>query len=94
MKYRTNSKIKHQHNMIPRLRELLESIESWPEIKVIIPGAIKPTHGASRGKLKLEVKYDTSTGIKCLAYSGSGIQEVFITTNDPSVLTSKIKELK
>ncbi len=81
MKHRGSSKIKYEHHMIRGLRQLLEQIEPWDEIQSIIPGEIKPTK--SHKPLSLEVKYNIPTGIKCLAKSGSAVQEVFIVTSNP-----------
>ena len=82
MKHRAgSSKIKYQHDMIKGLRKLLEQIEPWGEIKSIIPGEIRPTKSVIQ--LKLDVQYDTPSGVKCLARSGSAVQEVFIITSQP-----------
>lgn len=77
--------------MISGLRDFLESIEDWPEIKSIIPGRIKRTgiHTA----LKLKVQYPTDTGLKCQAQSGGAIQEVFVVTSVPDVLARKLNNL-
>lgn len=88
MRHRGSSKIKYEHNMIQGLRQLLEQIEPWDEIKSIIPGEIRPTR--SHRPLSLDVKYDTPTGVKCLAKSGSAVQEVFIVTSNPGVFKQRL----
>ena len=85
-----SSKIKYQHGMIAGLRELLESIEDWPEFRSAIPGVIRPTKGA--GEIVLRVQYVTPTGLKCLAKSGAAVQEVFFVTDDADALKAKIEK--
>lgn len=75
--------------MIHGLRQLLEEIEPWDEIKSIIPGEINPTK--SSRPLSLDVKYNTQTGLKCLARSGSAVQEVFIVTSNPESFKQRLK---
>lgn len=89
MKHRARtSKIKYQHHMIKGLRKFLESIEPWDEIKSIIPGEIHPTKSVK--PLKLEVKYNTKSGVKCIAHSGSAVQEVFIVTAVPEAFKKRL----
>jgi len=92
MRHRGHSKIKYEHHMIRGLRQLLEQIESWIEIKSIIPGEIKPTK--SNKPLSMEIKYNTPTGIKCLARSGSAVQEVFIVTSSPEALELRFESFQ
>lgn len=75
--------------MISGLRELLEQIEPWDEIKSIIPGKIRPARSA--GQLILKVQYNTSSGVKCLAQSNSAIQEVFIVTPQPELFKQRLE---
>ena len=90
MKYRKkSSKIKYQHDMIKGLRKFLEQIESWDEIKSIIPGKIRPTKSVRQ--LTLKIQYETQTGVKCLARSGSAVQEVFVVTQHPSEFRDKLE---
>lgn len=90
MRYRkSSSKIKCEHHTIEGLQKLLGKIESWDEIKSIIPGEIRTTK--SSRSLSLEVKRDTQTGVKCLARSGSAVQEVFIVTSDPEAFRQRFK---
>ena len=92
MKHRGNSKIKYEHHIIPEVRELLESIEHWPEIISIIPGQIHQTRRASR-PLWLDVKYPTRTGLKVLAKSPSAVQEVFFVTRNVNLLRQHIASI-
>ena len=90
MKHRAkSSKIKYEHDMIKGLRKFLEQIEPWDEIKSIIPGKIHPTKSVAR--FTLSVQYETLTGVKCLARSGSAVQEVFIVTQDPAVFRQRLE---
>lgn len=66
--------------MIKGLRKFLEQIEPWEEIKSIIPGEIRPTKSVVQ--FTLSIQYGTPTGVKCLARSGSAVQEVFIVTSN------------
>lgn len=90
MKHRKNGKIKYEHTMVKGLAKLLEKIESWPEIKSIIPGRIKPSKNLS--DLHLTIQYKTKNGVKCLAKS-DGVQEVFFVTSKQDELISKIEKL-
>mgnify|MGYP001582180345 CR=1 FL=1 len=88
MRHRGSSKIKYEHHMIQGLRQLLEQIEPWDEIKSIIPGQIRPTK--SHKSLMLQARYNTQTGVKCLARSGSAVQEVFIVSSNPEVFKERL----
>ena len=93
MRHRANnSKIKYEHNMIPGLRERLESIEGWEEIRSIIPGEICRIKGSGR-RLQLSVQYQTQTGLKLLAKTSSSVQEVFVVTTEPLRLQGRIEKL-
>jgi len=80
--------------MIKGLRNFLENkVQNIEEIKSIIPGQI----GQKRGKsvnFNFRVQRETITGLKCLASYGNTVQEVFIVTNKPDILITKISELK
>ena len=90
MKYRGKGKIKKQHGMIDGLRKLLESIQDWPEIDGIIPGRINPCKLG--GKVKLRISYQTLTGLKIIANSHGGVQEVFFVAQNPVVLEQKLRD--
>lgn len=91
MKYKKGkSKIKLKHHLIKGLRGLLEKIQGWDEIKRIIPGETRPTKSVKQ--LTLDVKYETATGIKCIAYSGAAVQEVFIITSDKALFQKHLDQ--
>lgn len=79
MRHRGSSKIKYEHAMIPKLRTYLETIQGDERINSIIPGRIKKIHG--HHPLTLKITSETISGLKYLAYSGSEVQEVFVTLN-------------
>ncbi len=78
-KFRTG-KIKHEHSIVQGLRPLLERMAACPAIDTIIPGPIGPNH--SPRPFTLTIQYDTETGLKLLAHSGSAVQEVFLVAPD------------
>ena len=92
MKHRGSGKIKKQHSIINGLQKLLESIEHWPEINSIIPGVINQT--SSFKHLEVDVKYQTSTGLKAIARSNNAVQELFFVSNEPKALWTKLDSLK
>lgn len=77
--------------MIDGLRDFLESIETWEEIKSIIPGRIKPIDKSH--VLRIKVQYQTTDGLKCLALSGNAVQEVFIVSSEPMLLWDRLESL-
>ena len=94
MKYRAKSTgIKCQHGMINGLRNALVELSSWPEVRSIIPGEIKPSRGPGSG-LTLKVQYPTATGIKILAKTGTAVQEVFVVTTEPALVQARIESHK
>ena len=78
--------------MISGLRQLLEGIEDWPEIKSIIPG--RTSRIGTNRPLVLKVQYPTETGLKCQAQSRGAAQEVFIVTPKPDVVSKKLTDLR
>jgi len=78
--------------MIAGLRNLLEQIEEWPEIKSIIPGEIKSVR-TPFPKLMLVCQYEIETGLKCFAKSKRSVQEVFIVTTEKEALIARLKAL-
>lgn len=88
-KHRGSSKIKYEHSMLQGLRKWLESIESWTEIKSIIPARIR--RSGSSGDLEIKVQYQTPTGVKCLARGKGAVQEIFIVSSDPSALEKRLR---
>lgn len=90
MKYRAKSTgIKCQHGMIKGLREALVELNTWPEVRSIIPGEIRPSKGAGSA-LVLKVQYPTATGLKLLAKTGSAVQEVFVVATDVALVQERI----
>ena len=89
-KHRGASKIKLCHEMIKGLRNILESIENWPEIKSIIPAKIHPCNDP-KSRITLKIQYQTRSGLKCLAYSGAQVQEVFFVTAEPEKLRERLE---
>lgn len=90
MRHRGSSKIKRQHTIIDGLEELLETIESWEEIQSIVPGRINSIR--SRQALTLTIQYNTPSGVKCIAKSGSATQEVFVATPKPEEFRKRLAE--
>lgn len=74
-------KLKIEHSIIDGLRRVLETLlENHPdEIRMIVPGVIKPVRDA-KGKLRLKVSVPTTNGWKALAFSAGARQEIFIST--------------
>ncbi len=76
----TRDRLKVEHSIIEGLRRVLEDLlEQNPEIRSIIPGAIKPVRKA-RGKIKIRVTIPTLTGWKGIALAAGARQELFFTT--------------
>ncbi len=92
MKYRKN-KIKTEHSIIKGLRRFLEdNVSCLDQVTGIIPGEIKV--GRSTGEnLSVGYKYNTQSGAKLIARSGTSVQEVFIITKNPEQLKSVIESL-
>ncbi|MCZ2156209.1 MAG: DUF2103 domain-containing protein [Bryobacterales bacterium] len=74
-------KLKVEHSIIDGLRPILEElIERYPaEIRMIVPGVIKPVRDA-RGKIRVKVTVATTNGWKAIAFSAGARQEIFIST--------------
>jgi hypothetical protein len=92
-KYRSN-KIKKEHTIIEDILPLLESISNFPEIKSIIPGRINQRSSSSGQKAYLQIKYNTSSGLKLLAKNSSSVQEVFVVTTDTETTVKRLKKLE
>ncbi len=75
--------------MIKGLKEFLErEIASLDFVSGIIPGEIK-VGKATGEKLNIRFKYNTRSGAKLIATSGSSVQEIFVITDSPE----KLKEI-
>ena len=75
--------------MIKGLERFLEDeLSILDYVSGVIPGEIKV--GNSTGEtLKLRYQYETQSGAKLIATSGSSIQEIFVVTKSPE----KLKEI-
>jgi len=73
--------LKIEHSILDGVRELLgRLIAQNPEIRSVIPGAIRPVRDA-RGKIKVRVTVPTTNGWKAIALSAGARQELFISTS-------------
>ena len=79
-KHKTN-KIKQEHTIIEDILPLLEDMSRHPDIKSIIPGRINRRSG-SGVEPHLQIKYETSSGLKIQAKNSSSIQEIFVVTDN------------
>ncbi len=80
------SKIKRQHSLIKGLQEYLERyISNNDFVEGIVPGEIKVAK-ATGENLMVKYKYETVSGAKLIAQSGTSVQEVFVITKDPARL--------
>jgi len=85
MKHRKN-KIKRQHGIIKGLKKFLEKeVSSQDFVTGIIPGQIN-VGSATGEKLKIRYQYNTQSGAKLIAVSGSSVQEIFVVTSEPEKL--------
>ena len=90
MKHR-QGKLKIKHGIIKGLKRFLEDhVAVLDYVKVIIPGEIN-VGNATGENLIVTYKYDTISGAKLIAKSGSSIQEVFVTTRSPQELKKVIE---
>lgn len=87
LKYRKH-RVKREHHLLPGLAPVLQEIASHPAVKSIIPARINSAIRGSR--VQLSWKYKTRSGVKLLAKSGGGVQEIFIVTPDPDALRELI----
>lgn len=69
--------LKLEHRIVEGGRELLEQLARADGVESVIPATIYPTKTFS--PLKLAYAYPTLSGAKLRLYSGSAVQEVFIT---------------
>ena len=90
-KYRKH-RVKREHTILPGLIPVLEEIAGHPAVKSIIPARIR---SAVRGSnVQLSWKYKTPSGVKLLAKSQGGVQEIFIVTSDPEALRGLINRYR
>lgn len=88
-KYRGNSKIKREHDIIDGLDDYLVKISAIEEIQSIIPSIITRRKGT--GKFEFTVQNPTEFGLRCLAKNQGAVQEVFINTKEPMIVWQKIE---
>jgi len=62
-----------------------------PAVKSVIPGRIKSTIRGS--KTELQYKYPTTSGLKYLAKSSGGVQEIFIVTGDTDSVIEHVQKV-
>jgi hypothetical protein len=92
MRLRTRQdKLKIEHSIIEGLRERLERMLGEPEIRSIIPGAIRQVRDA-RGRVKVRVTVATTNGWKAIALAAGARQELFISTSLTREALEKIIE--
>jgi hypothetical protein len=74
-----NNRLKIEHSIIDGLRRVLERLLRNEEIRVIVPGVIKPVRDA-RGAITIRITVPTQNGWKAIALSAGARQELFIST--------------
>ncbi len=83
--------VKREHHLLQGIEDCLEAVGKHPDVKSVIPGRIKNAVRGSR--VELQYKYPTSSGLKFLAKSSGGVQEIFIVTNNPNEVITYIKNI-
>jgi hypothetical protein len=87
-----NNRLKIEHSIIDGLRRVLERLLRNEEIRVIVPGVIKPVRDA-RGAITIRITVPTQNGWKAIALSAGARQELFISTAlDKERLQSMIEQ--
>ena len=89
-KYR-DQKIKKEHTIIEEIQPFLEEMASIPAVKSIIPGRINRRSGSGM-EAYMQLKYNTSSGIKVIGKTSSSLQEVFVVTDKTEIVTDKLKQ--
>lgn len=80
MRLRTNqNRLKIEHSIIDGLRECLDRMLLFSEIRSIIPGVIRRVRDA-KGEVKIHITVPTTNGWKAIALSAGARQELFIST--------------
>lgn len=83
--------VKREHHLLQGIENCLEEVGKHPDIKSVIPGRIK---SAIRGsQVDLQFKYRTTSGLKFLAKSSGGVQEIFIVTSKPEEIIEFIESM-
>ena len=79
----SQGKLKIEHSIIDGLRDVLERlIDNTPEIRIVVPGVIRPVRDA-KGGVKIRVTVPTTNGWKAIALSAGARQELFVSTDWP-----------
>ena len=86
-------KIKQEHTIIEGLLPLLKKVAKLSSVKSIIPGRINRRSG-SGVPTHLQLKYNTSSGIKIQGKNSSSIQEVFVVTDNADKTIKLLKKKK
>jgi hypothetical protein len=84
MKFR-DGKIKKEHHMIDGALPWLEDLSEIDGVTDIIPGVIDVTNSRERG---VYYKYATRTGCKLLLKNSGALQEVFVVTTNPELVSA------
>jgi hypothetical protein len=80
--------------MIKGLKKFLEeNISPLEFVEGILPGEIKVSNGTGE-KLIVKYKYNTNSGAKLIAKSGTSIQEIFVVTRYPDKLKDVLRDLE
>jgi hypothetical protein len=77
-----NNKLKIEHSIIGGLRPILERLIAAEDIRLVVPGVIKPVRDA-RGAIQVRVTVPVPNGWKAIALSEGARQELFISTALP-----------
>lgn len=80
--------VKREHHLLQGLAPVLERLAVHPDVQSVIPARIK---SAVRGSgVELHLKYETPTGLKLLAKSAGGVQEIFVVTGNAAAVKAFI----
>jgi hypothetical protein len=83
--------VKREHHLLQGIEGCLVEVARHPDIISIIPGRIK---SAVRGsQVELNYKYRTTSGLKFLAKSSGGVQEIFIVTSKPDTIIEFVENM-
>lgn len=83
-------KIKREHTVISEIIPLLQEIAELDDVQSIIPGRINRRRGSGHQPY-LQLQYVTETGLKLLGKTSSSVQEVFIVTHKPDLVSKKME---
>lgn len=92
-------KIVLKHHPLDGLVEVLEPVEAWPEVQIIMPGVItsvrgRPIGSRQQGGIIIKVQYIAPDGhIRLLAKSANSTQEIRVLSSDSQKVLSKLQRL-